>query len=248
MHYPMTRVFNGALLLMVPLMVTNCERCGKHPDDPVLDTDTDPPQVEVALQVVSMDPHSLQEGMALDASVYGAGFVSGARVDVGQATGLTTEVLDANTLSVRGGAQAVGTWDVTVTNPDGSSSVLRRGLTVVAKQEVAAGCADLVVYFDFDKAGLTDEATRLLSGAGSCLQGGKGELRLEGHADERGTTEYNLGLGQRRADAVRQHLSGLGVSSTRMRTVSFGEERPLDPAHGESAWARNRRVEVHVSN
>jgi peptidoglycan-associated lipoprotein len=70
------------------------------------------------------------------------------------------------------------------------------------------------------------------------------KVRLEGHCDERGTAEYNLALGQKRAEGVKSFLEGMGISSQRMATVSYGEERPLDPAHNEAAWTKNRRVDI----
>src|SRR5947207_1296549 len=66
-------------------------------------------------------------------------------------------------------------------------------------------------------------------------------LLIEGHSDERGTEQYNLALGDRRANTAKEYLATLGVDSSRMRTVSYGEERPFDPGHDESAWAKNRR-------
>ena len=70
------------------------------------------------------------------------------------------------------------------------------------------------------------------------------KLRLEGHADERGTREYNVGLGERRANAVQSALIAGGASATQISIVSYGEERAADPGHDESAWAKNRRVEI----
>ena len=67
-------------------------------------------------------------------------------------------------------------------------------------------------------------------------------ITIEGHCDERGTREYNLALGERRAATVRSYLQSLGVRASQMSTVSFGEERPVDPGHSESAWAKNRRA------
>ncbi|MDE0179549.1 MAG: OmpA family protein, partial [Gammaproteobacteria bacterium] len=69
-------------------------------------------------------------------------------------------------------------------------------------------------------------------------------VNIEGHCDERGTREYNLALGERRSEAVRRYLISAGVRSTQIETVSFGEERPVDPGHDESAWAKNRRAEM----
>jgi peptidoglycan-associated lipoprotein len=69
-------------------------------------------------------------------------------------------------------------------------------------------------------------------------------VAIEGHTDERGSTEYNLALGQKRADAVRKYLSNNGVAKDRIKTTSYGKERPVDPAHNEEAWAKNRRGEI----
>jgi peptidoglycan-associated lipoprotein len=70
---------------------------------------------------------------------------------------------------------------------------------------------------------------------------------IEGHCDERGSAEYNLALGERRAEAARDHLLAAGVPGDRIRVVSYGKERPFDPGHGETAWARNRRAHVTVN-
>jgi peptidoglycan-associated lipoprotein len=72
-------------------------------------------------------------------------------------------------------------------------------------------------------------------------------LRITGHADERGSIEYNLALGLRRANAVKDYLTGFGLSGARFTTETMGEDRPLDPGSGESAWARNRRAEFTVT-
>ena len=72
-------------------------------------------------------------------------------------------------------------------------------------------------------------------------------ITIEGHADERGTTEYNLALGDRRANAVRNYLMALGVDQERILTISYGEERPADPGHDDSAWGQNRRAVTTVA-
>ncbi len=99
------------------------------------------------------------------------------------------------------------------------------------------------VFFHYDEAALTDEARAILEKHAVWLQTRR-EWRvvIEGHCDERGTVEYNLALGERRAQAAREYLVRLGVTPERLTTVSLGKERPLDPGHDESAWARNRRA------
>jgi peptidoglycan-associated lipoprotein len=106
-------------------------------------------------------------------------------------------------------------------------------------------CEVRAVHFGFDEATLSTAARETLSRDWQCLSRmGFRSLEVSGHADERGTTEYNLALGGRRAEAVRKYLVGLGADAKALRAVSFGKERPVDPAHDESAWAKNRRVEL----
>ena len=98
------------------------------------------------------------------------------------------------------------------------------------------------VYFDFDKYDLSDEMRRTIQANADWLQShSQYKVKIEGHCDERGTIEYNLALGERRAKAVRDYLTDLGVSGSRLRVVSSGEERPADPRSNEAAWAKNRR-------
>ena len=99
------------------------------------------------------------------------------------------------------------------------------------------------IYFEFDKAILTTEAREMLTKNGKWLRINPDVvITIEGHCDERGTNEYNLALGDRRAENVRTFLVDLGISRSRMSTVSYGEERPADRGKGEAAWARNRRA------
>lgn len=103
------------------------------------------------------------------------------------------------------------------------------------------------VYFEFDKSDLTDETRAVLRANADWLtENAKFNIVIEGHCDERGTIEYNLALGQRRAQAVRDYLASLGVASSRARSVSYGEERPVDYGHTEGAWAKNRRAEFVI--
>jgi peptidoglycan-associated lipoprotein len=99
------------------------------------------------------------------------------------------------------------------------------------------------VYFDFDKYDLKSEARETLRlHADWLMNNTEFEVILEGHCDERGTREYNLALGERRSESVRDYLVTLGVDAGRLTTISYGEELPVDPAHTEEAWAKNRRV------
>jgi peptidoglycan-associated lipoprotein len=104
------------------------------------------------------------------------------------------------------------------------------------------------IQFELDSAALTDQARATLEKHALWLQGRRDvKVTIEGHCDERGTVDYNLALGEQRARAARDYLASLGVAADRMRVVSFGKERPLDPGHDEAAWARNRRDHFAVS-
>jgi peptidoglycan-associated lipoprotein len=101
------------------------------------------------------------------------------------------------------------------------------------------------VYFDFDSSDLRDDARVILRSNAAWLKSRSTlEVVIEGHCDERGTIEYNLALGQRRANSVRDYLARLGVNGARMSATSYGEERPVDMGHDERAWSKNRRAEL----
>jgi len=103
------------------------------------------------------------------------------------------------------------------------------------------------VHFDFDRYNLTPEARQILRDNYAVLKGWpRANIQVEGHCDNRGTVEYNLALGQRRADAVRDYLVSLGMPSASLRTISYGEEMPLDPRDNEEAWALNRRAQFKI--
>jgi len=104
------------------------------------------------------------------------------------------------------------------------------------------------IHFDYDQAALTDEARAILEKHALWLQNHReAKVLVEGHCDERGTVEYNLALGNQRAQVTRDYLASLGVAADRLRTTSYGKERPLDPGQNEAAWAKNRRAHFAVS-
>jgi peptidoglycan-associated lipoprotein len=101
-----------------------------------------------------------------------------------------------------------------------------------------------VVYFDFDQYSLTAESRAVLLAHADKLKNASVAVRLEGHADERGSREYNMALGEKRANAVRDFLVTQGVSGSALEVISFGEEQPVSTGSDESSWSQNRRVEV----
>ncbi len=97
------------------------------------------------------------------------------------------------------------------------------------------------IYFAFDRSDLTDESKSALREKGNWLRAnGDYSVNISGNCDERGTAEYNLALGERRAHAAKKFLMGLGISENRLATISYGEERPVDPGRNDEAWAKNR--------
>lgn len=101
-----------------------------------------------------------------------------------------------------------------------------------------------LIFFDFDKSDIRSEFRGLVGEHAQFIADTGARVRLEGHADERGSREYNIGLGERRAQSVRQALMLSGVQGSQIATLSYGEERPLDSGKGEQAWSQNRRVEI----
>ncbi len=103
------------------------------------------------------------------------------------------------------------------------------------------------IHFEFDSSTLTPEAQLTLKKKAEWLQNNPEAMStIEGHCDERGTSEYNLALGDRRATSAKNFLVDLGISASRLTTISYGEERPIDPGQNEDAWAKNRRCHFTI--
>ena len=119
----------------------------------------------------------------------------------------------------------------------------------VPYDDPSAGELSSIIYFDFDSSEVRAMDTDTIARHAVQISGNmRTSVRLEGHADERGSREYNIGLGERRAQAVRRLLLLQGVAAGQISTVSFGEERPADDGSNEAAWAQNRRVEIIYTN
>lgn len=119
------------------------------------------------------------------------------------------------------------------------------GTPLPAKDSKADLLAKKRVHFAFDSSTIDDESRAIIEAHAAHLSANPQlKVKLEGHCDERGTREYNLALGERRAKAVERLMRVMGVAANRMTTTTYGEEKPLDPEHNESAWRLNRRVEI----
>jgi peptidoglycan-associated lipoprotein len=130
-------------------------------------------------------------------------------------------------------------------NAAGNANANGGGIDQEAPGPQAGLLAKRIVYFDFDNSEIKGEGTDIVAAHAKYLAANPGtRVRLEGHTDERGSREYNIGLGERRAQAVRRALLLQGAADAQISTVSYGEERPAVPGHDEAAWAKNRRVEI----
>ena len=168
------------------------------------------------------------------------------------------------TLLAAGCAKKPAAEDTTVTqqptemNQEQPAGVDEQAITDAANDgydaEVAARNAERaaangleMIHFDFDQYVLTDAAkSSLVNNAGLLRAAPAVKILIEGHCDERGSDEYNLALGEKRALATKNYLVSLGVAAERMSVISYGEEMPLNPAHTKEAWAQNRRANFKV--
>lgn len=142
----------------------------------------------------------------------------------------TSSSSGAGSATSSGGQSTVAPVNTGSTNPDALSATTNR-----------------TVYFDYDSFAIRPEFQGVVEAAAQGMQSDKTrKIAIEGHTDERGGREYNLALGQKRADAVRRALSLLGVSDARMESVSFGKEKPAVPGASEAAMEKNRRAEIRI--
>jgi peptidoglycan-associated lipoprotein len=141
------------------------------------------------------------------------------------------------------GSNAAGQGASTTTTPLGGDAGTQGG--GISGAGPGGGLAGKVIYFDFDKSDIKPEYATVIAANAQVLTTHPGfKVKLEGNTDERGTREYNIGLGERRAQAVRRALMLQGVSENQLTTVSFGAERPAAEGDDDAAWAKNRRVDL----
>lgn len=178
--------------------------------------------------------------VATTGAAAGTGTAAGGQGAMGQT--VETHALPA---SGSGEAQAIGAA--------GPMAAAGRSNIVGVSPEQAAMLVDpsnplskRVIYFDFDSDAIREEFRGLIEAHSGFLKGNSAaRIILQGHTDERGSRDYNLALGQRRAESVKQALTLMGVQGEQVETVSLGEEKPVQEGHDEAAWQQNRRAEIH---
>lgn len=239
------RFATTALILALPALIAT--DCKKQPVDEGNDgaDHIGAQDIDVELRVVALSPRYGDENVSFPATLRGSAFATGAVVQLGAIEPSDVMVLNGNTLTFTVPQLPSGDYDVTVRNPDGGSSTLRSGLTISSAK---VACDDATVRFALDASSLDGGATRTLQTNLTCWRESDAPMRIEGHCDERGTTDYNLALGHRRANAVSRWLVSQGVPPSRIDTTSYGEEQPADRSSGEAAWAHNRRAEIKIQD
>jgi peptidoglycan-associated lipoprotein len=137
-----------------------------------------------------------------------------------------------------------------VTAPADQEQSAKVEVETAAKAKAAATAEVNIrdINFDFDQSNIRPDAREILkANADILLKKGAAQIAIEGYCDERGTAEYNMALGERRAQEAKKYLVNLGMEASQIKTISYGEERPLDPGNNEDAWAKNRRAHFVVN-
>ncbi|MCY4046008.1 MAG: peptidoglycan-associated lipoprotein Pal [Cellvibrionales bacterium] len=147
-----------------------------------------------------------------------------------------------------------GNAESDVSIPEAVSGAETSGLGEASGIETGSSYSDMsfdsltkTIYFGFDRSVITSDSKMALDKVVAFMKAGNKSLRLEGHTDERGSREYNMALGERRGNAVKDYLVAKGVPSSRLEVISYGEEKPAVRASNESAYAKNRRVEIKLN-
>ena len=203
--------------------------------------------LSAGISPVLMTPSIIAAQTPTPAQVVGTGFENGAQVFIGNTALSDVRFENENSLRIGLPAMEAGMYDIVVQNSDGDRGTIWQGLQVGdgGRGLIASRtCLSVVIHFETNGTGLSNANRAELNAQLGCWGEQGSIISIEGHADERGTTDYNLALGQRRADSVRRYLSQGGVALHNMTTLSVGEESPADIAHTEAAWKRNRRVSV----
>lgn len=228
------------LILATLLLATLVSGCGSKPVKPT--TTTPPPQPKPVTATLSASPTSIQRGQAatLTWTTENADNVTlqGAKVDAGGSQSVSpTRSTDYHLVATGPGGTQDATARVTVVEQTTTTTT-----TTTQTDEDIFNASVQDIYFDYDKADLRPESQQSLAKAAQVInQHPNWRIRIEGNCDERGSTEYNLSLGEERASSARQALSQGGVSGDRLQSISYGKEKPICTESTEDCWQKNRR-------
>lgn len=214
-----------------------------------------PATVESNLRLVEVLPNVVEVGVRSDATVMGTGFSEDSQLYIDDQVSPLENVVfqDSGFLEISIPALSKGTHNLRIENPNGESHTLyaaieaEEGSALADYQELSEKCAEMLVYFSSANFKLDETAQSLLDENISCFTN-QFMYAIEGHCDERGTTEYNISLGQKRAEIIQQYLLSKGIVLDRIQTISYGEERPVAAGTGEDSWSKNRRAVIKIND
>lgn len=236
----MKRSEKSILIFAVLLLAALVDGCGSKPVK--TNTQAPPPQPKPVTATLSASPTSINRGQSatLTWTTENADNVTlqGAKVDTGGSQSVSpTRSTDYHLIATGPGGTQDATARVTVIEPTTTTTTT----TTQTDEEIFnANVQD--IYFDYDKADLRPEAQQSLTKAAQAIsQHPNWRVRIEGNCDERGSTEYNLSLGEERASAARQALSQGGIGGDRLQSISYGKEKPICTESTEDCWQKNRR-------
>ena len=237
----MYRYFALGMVVLSPFLTAGS--CKKNQKDLTTVKTTDP---QKTIQVLGIEPEAVQIGASEEGNISGEGFQQGAEVYIANEMVSAVEFLSENNIYVTIPPLDAGEHDVKVINPDGSSHTLYGGLKaeIPVTEDEFSHCEEHIIYFDVDKSTLRKEALDALQPFADCFQQIEYRYMVEGHCDERGTTQHNMALGLSRAMAVQKYLQSMGISDSRIQVKSYGEESPVDSSSSEEAWQQNRRAVI----
>ena len=239
---------NQMRLLLLALPFLFASKCRDRNKGAITADVVDVVRPESTIQVTGITPDSIDAGTTPVARISGTGFKKEADVFIGGQQVFGVDFVSTNSLKVTLPCLSPGMYDVRVNNNNGQShtgyGVLEVSLASAA-QEIPMKCREeIVILFDVNKFSVEGSGQYALREFGQCFEVEGATYTVEGHCDERGTREYNLALGEGRANSVRDYMVASGISGSRIETISFGEERPIAYGTGEANWSENRRVEL----
>jgi outer membrane protein OmpA-like peptidoglycan-associated protein len=214
-----------------------------------------PASVSSDLRLVEVLPSVVDVGVRTEATVMGVGFTEYSVLYINDQISSVDNIVyrGDSVLEFTIPALSKGMHNLRIENPNGETHTLYGAIEVdgssVDEENVVLPdvCRDLSVYFSSANSSLDTTALQLFTEHLECFDN-RYAYEIEGHCDERGTTEYNLSLGQRRAEIVQKHLLSLGILSDRISTVSYGEEQPAASGSGDDVWSQNRRAVIRVQD
>lgn len=244
------------MMFLVLSLLLGCKKTTKgiDTDEKKDGKEITPASTDSQLRLVEVLPSVVDVGVRTEATVMGVGFTEYSVLYIDDEVSVLDNIVyqGESVLEFTIPALSQGMHNLRVENPNGETHTLYGAIeadgtsgSVEAIELLPPECAELIVYFASANASLDVPAKQLLEENAACFDN-RYIYEVEGHCDERGTTEYNLSLGQRRAAVVEKYLLSQGILADRISTTSYGEEQPAISGTGENTWEKNRRAVIRV--